>query len=106
MRRTLAAVEQLRRLGRDPLLLALIVAIFACLAVFVLFPLVRVLMVSLQDEAGQWSLEQYRLIVERRLYWNALVNSVAVATVTGIVSVALGYLLAFVIARTDVPFKR
>ncbi len=106
MRRTPAAIEQLRRLGRDPVLLALIVAIFACLAVFVLFPLVRVLMVSLQDDAGQWSLEQYRLVVERRLYWNALVNSVAVATVTGIVSVALGYLLAFVIARTDVPFKR
>ncbi len=106
MPRSHPAVEQLRRLARDPVLFALIVAIFVCLALFVVIPLLRVLLISFQDDGGQWSLEQYQLIGERRLYRNALVNSVAVATVTGIVSVALGYLLAFVIARTDVPLKR
>ncbi|MEO7242809.1 MAG: iron ABC transporter permease [Variovorax sp.] len=106
MRRTPAAIEQIRRLARDPVLLALIALVFACLAVFVVFPLARVLLASVQNDAGQWSLEQYQLIAERKLYRTALVNSVAVATVTGVASVALGYLLAFVIARTDVPFKR
>ncbi len=106
MPRSHPALDQLRRLARDPVLFALIGAIFVCLAIFVVFPLVRVLLSSLQDEAGHWTLEHYQLIGERRLYRNALLNSVSVAAVTGIVSVALGYLLAFVIARTDVPLKR
>jgi iron(III) transport system permease protein len=103
---SLPAVGELRRLARDPVLFALIGAIFACLALFVAFPLVKVLLSSLHDDTGGWTLAHYTVIGERRLYRNALVNSVSVAAVTGFVSVALGYLLAFVIARTDVPLKR
>jgi iron(III) transport system permease protein len=97
--------HSIKRLARDPVVLALILAIFACLALFVVFPLAKVLLTSLQDE-GAWTFAHYRLIGERRLYRSALVNSIAVAATTGVASVALGYLLAFVAARTDTPFKR
>ena len=94
-----------RRLAGDPVMLVLIVAIFVALALFVVFPLVKVLLTSVYDE-GQWTLSHYLAIGERRLYRNALINSVAVAAATGALSVVLGYLLAFVVTRTDIPLKR
>ena len=97
--------REVRRLAGDPVMLVLIVAIFAALALFVVFPLVKVLLTSVHDE-GRWTLSQYLAIGERRLYRNALVNSVAVAVSTGVLSVVLGYLLAFVVTRTDIPLKR
>lgn len=95
----------LRRLARDPVLLALIVAIFVSIAVFVVYPLLRVLLGSLQDD-GAWSLGHYALVIQRKLYRDALVNSIEVAAVVGVVSVAIGYVTAFVLLRTRVPLRR
>ncbi len=95
----------LRRLARDPVWLALVVAIFVALALFVAFPLVKVLLTSVRD-GGQWTLEHYRIVAERKLYRSALVNSVGVGAIVGVAGTALGYLLAFVVTRTEVPAKR
>jgi iron(III) transport system permease protein len=97
-------IEQIRRLARDPLLLALIVIIFAALGLFVLYPLVKVFLTSFQDRTG-WTLDNYQLITERRLYRNALRNSLTVGVTVSVISVALGYIIAFVLARLDVPAK-
>lgn len=97
-------IEQIRRLARDPLLLALIVIIFAALGLFVLYPLAKVFLTSFQDRAG-WTLDNYQLITERRLYRNALRNSLTVGFTVSIISVTLGYIIAFVLARLDVPAK-
>lgn len=96
------ARAELRRLARDPLLLTLLAAIALAIAVFVVYPLVRVFLASLQVE-GQWSLGGYAELAERRLYRNALLNSLGVGTLVGVVSVAIGYLAAFVLTRLDVP---
>jgi len=98
------ARSQIRVLARDPLLLALILVIFVCIALFVIYPLVRVLLASLQDREG-WTLANYALFAERRLYRNALVNSLGVGTLVGVLSVVIGYLAAFVLTRLDVPGK-
>jgi len=95
----------LRRLARDPVWLALVVAIFVALALFVALPLVKVLLTSVRDGSG-WTLEHYRIVAERKLYRNALVNSVTVGAIVGVVGTALGYLIAFVVTRTEVPAKR
>lgn len=97
-------VEQVRRLARDPLLLALIIIIFAALGLFVLYPLAKVFLTSFQDRAG-WTLDNYKLITERRLYRNALRNSLTVGVTVSLISVTLGYIIAFVLARLDVPAK-
>jgi iron(III) transport system permease protein len=96
------ARAELRRLARDPLLLTLLAAIALAIAVFVVYPLVRVFLASLQVD-GQWSLGGYAELAERRLYRNALLNSLGVGTLVGVVSVAIGYLAAFVLTRLDVP---
>ncbi|HEX7040751.1 MAG TPA: iron ABC transporter permease [Trueperaceae bacterium] len=99
------AARELRLLARDPLLLGLVALIVAALLVFVLYPLVLVLRQSLATPDGL-GLDNYRLLAERRLYRNALRNSVGVATLVGALSVVIGYVVAFTLSRTDVPLKR
>ncbi len=99
------AARELRLLARDPILLGLVLVIMAALLVFVLYPLVLVLRQSLVTADGL-GLDNFGLLAERRLYRNALRNSVTVAALVGALSVAVGYVVAFTLARTDVPLKR
>jgi len=98
------ARAELRLLARDPVLLVLLVLVAASVAIFVVYPLIRVLLASVQVD-GNWTLEGYGELAGRRLYRNALVNSLGVGAVVGVVSVAVGYLCAFVLTRLDVPGK-
>lgn len=99
------ALREIRFLARDPLLLGLVVVIMAALLVFVVYPLVLVLLQSFRTPDGL-GLDNYALMAERRLYRNALRNSLLVGTVVGVCSVAIGYVAAFVLTRTDAPLKR
>ena len=96
-------MNQLRRLARDPLLLALIILILAALGLFVVYPLVKVILTSFQTRSGELTLENYQLFLNRRLYQNALKNSLLVGGVVALISVALGYVLAFVTTRLRTP---
>jgi iron(III) transport system permease protein len=96
---------ELRRLARDPVLLALIVATGLSVAVFVVYPIIRVFLASFQVD-GEWTLSGYQALAGRRLYRSALINSLGVGVLVGILSVALGYVAAFVMTRLDVPGKR
>lgn len=98
------ARSQLRLLARDPVLLVLLTVIALSIAVFVVYPLIKVFMASLQVN-DVWTLNGYRELAERRLYRNALINSLSVAALVGIISVAIGYLAAFVLTRLEVPGK-
>ncbi|EKF41279.1 binding-protein-dependent transport system inner membrane protein [Nitratireductor indicus C115] len=98
------ARSQLRLLARDPVLLVLLTVIALSIAVFVVYPLVKVFMASLHVN-DVWTLDGYRELAERRLYRNALVNSLSVAALVGIISVAIGYVAAFVLTRLEVPGK-
>lgn len=99
------ARSQLRILARDPVLLALVAVIFVSILLFVVYPLAMVFIASLQ-ERGEWTLGNYALIGERRLYRNALWNSLSVGALVGILGVIIGYVAAFVLTRLDVPGKK
>lgn len=99
------AKSQIRILARDPILLALVVVIFVAIALFVVFPLLKVFIASLQDRQG-WTLGNYALLGQRRLYRTALVNSLGVGTLVGLIGVTIGYIAAFVLTRLDVPGKK
>jgi len=96
--------SELRQLARDPILLVLLAAIALSIVVFVVYPLIKVLVASVQI-GGVWTLDGYAELAQRRLYRNALMNSLGVATLVGVISVAIGYLAAFVLTRLDVPGK-
>jgi iron(III) transport system permease protein len=87
------------------LLLGLVVLVMAALLVFVLYPVLLVLRHSFVTPDGL-GLDNYELLAQRRLYRNALRNSLGVATLVGALSVVFGYVIAFSLSRTDVPFKR
>lgn len=97
--------SQLRILARDPALLALVIVIFACLAIFVVYPLAKVFLASFQVR-GNWTLDNYSLLGERKLYRNALANSLSVGTLAALSSVVIGYVAAFTLTRLDVPGKK
>jgi iron(III) transport system permease protein len=98
-------LKQLRILARDPLLLALVAVIFASIAIFVVYPLVKVFLTSFQAQ-GEFTLANYELFTQRRLYRNALINSLMVGALVGVIGVVLGYIIAFTLIRTNVPGKR
>lgn len=96
-------MNQLRRIARDPLLLALIIIIFASLGLFVVYPLIKVFLTSFQTRGGALTLENYELFASRRLYQSALRNSLIVGGLVAVISVVLGYILAFVTTRLRTP---
>jgi iron(III) transport system permease protein len=100
------ALREIRILARDPLLLFLVAMVFVLIALFVVYPLAKVAIASLQTRGGEWTLEHYQLLETRRLYRNALGNSLSVAATVGFIGTALGFVIAFVLTRMDVPFKR
>lgn len=99
------ARSQIRILARDPILLALVAVIFVSILIFVVYPLAMVLIASFQ-ERGEWTTANYALMAERRLYRNALWNSLSVGALVGLIGVVIGYIAAFVLTRLNVPGKR
>ncbi len=81
----------------------LIIIIFAALGVFVVYPLVKVLLSSFQTRSGDFTLANYELFATRRLYQSALRNSLTVGATVAVISVVLGYILAFVTTRLRTP---
>ena len=91
----------LRRLD-SRLVLFLFIALFV--VVVVVYPLVQVLLRSLLVE-GTWSLRNYEAVFLRPRNYIALWNSIWVSIAATIVATVIGTLAAFVVQRTDVPFK-
>jgi iron(III) transport system permease protein len=100
------AKRQLELLARDPLLALLVGATFLSLAIFVAYPLLMVLVKSLQHEQRALSLENYLRFTGSGYLWVALWNSVLVGVITGLVGVLLGYAAAFTLVRTRIRFKK
>ncbi|HXG50689.1 MAG TPA: iron ABC transporter permease [candidate division Zixibacteria bacterium] len=71
----------------------------------VVYPLWQVFYRSFLD-AGVFSLKSYRKVFSHPSYYRALFNSVWVSCATSLLCMLLGTLLAFLVVRTDVPFKR
>jgi iron(III) transport system permease protein len=76
----------------------------AALAVLVVLPLAALLWGSVTDE-GRLTLGHFREALSRRLYVQALRNSLVLGAWTAILSVVLGFPMAWAVSRTDVPGK-
>ena len=106
MRRFNQAKRELEILWRDPVLAALVLLILLSLVLFVIFPLVAVLLKSFQTQGGAWTLANYQRFLSFRYLRNALWNSLLVGSATGLIGVAIGYVAALTLTRTNVPGKR
>ena len=97
--------REFRRLLADPVVLLAVVLIQAALLVFIVWPLIRVVIVSLTP-GGAFSLDGFRDQLRSWYVQRAVANSLAVGVLAAGASVAVGFVYAYTLVRTAVPFKR
>src|SRR5712692_6467127 len=89
----------------DPWLLVF-VALVGVLVYLTLIPLIILLVSSLQDERGQWTLAHFATAFTSPSFLRPIQNTLGVALVAGVLAVAVGTPLAWLVARTDMPLRR
>jgi iron(III) transport system permease protein len=72
------------------------------LGVFVVYPLVKILSISLSGEA----VPVYQRLLAGRATWQVILNTLGMGMGTATVGTLLGFLFAFVQVKLDAPFKR
>jgi iron(III) transport system permease protein len=81
-------------------------AVLFLLVVFVVWPVVKVLAISLQTSDGAATLANFRDFFASWRLVGILVNSLLVSTVSTVLTVAIALVLAYAVTRTDIPGKR
>lgn len=70
------------------------------------FPLIRLLLLSLGAEDSSWSLEGYRLLVSDERASTAIVNTIYISIASALISSFLGTLMAFLVGYTNIHYKK
>ena len=98
-------IGNLRLIWKEPLLLVSIIAIFYFLMIFVLFPLFMVFKTSLIVDK-QFDLSNYLAIFSKKYYFQPFINSMILGVLAATAGTILGFVFAYAITRTPIPFKR
>lgn len=104
-RRLNIAIQQLKFISKDPLLMIIIILILTSLVLFILYPLIRVILVSVFPD-GHFSLNIIKEVLSSWYLRQAFLNSIMMGGLTALFGVIVGFLFAFTISRTDIPFKK
>ena len=91
---------------KEPVLLIVLLLIFASIFIFVLLPLFKVIQFSLLDADNQFSFATLRRIITNAGYQKTFMNSIKLGAITATLATIIGYFYAFAITRTEMPFKR
>ena len=95
----------LSHLVRDPVLLFFVLLVAAGLALFILFPLYRILSYSVTSDSGGISFKSAVEVLGSRAYLKTFGNSMLLGVITALVSTLIGYVFAYALTRTAIPFK-
>ncbi|MCG5239892.1 iron ABC transporter permease [Azospirillum doebereinerae] len=86
---------------------AILGAVVLLLAMLVVQPFGWVLFNSFHDDAtGAWTLNNYARVAQSSDLIEPLVNSLLLAAATAVIAVGIGVPLAWLVSRTDMPFRR
>ncbi len=91
--------------SRDPVQTYAILGLFAITGAFVAYPLFEAARLSFVQE-GRFTLEIWKTILTNRQYVSALKGSLQLGFVTATLSTLVGFLFAFTVTRTSIPFKK
>lgn len=97
-------IKQFKMLMKQPFLALTIVIIFIFLILFILFPIFKVVQISLTTENRKFSIVAFMEIINGG-YWKTFFNSMKLGVIVAIISTIMGYVFAFAITRTEMPFK-
>jgi iron(III) transport system permease protein len=91
---------------RQPILLAAVVLTILLLLLFVIYPLLKILIFSLTDAEGNFSLVNLGTILSTSRYLRVFGRTMLLGLVVAVISTFIGYIFAYTITRTNVPGKR
>src|SRR5690606_40939742 len=92
-------------LRQDPILLVTLIAISLSLIIFVVYPLLKVFWLSFFPR-GSFTLETYRYIFSQWWLRGTITNTLVLGVSTATVSTIIGFMFAYALNRTDMPWKR
>lgn len=99
-------LNETRMILRQPILLAAVVLTVLLLLLFVIYPLLKILVFSLTDAEGNFSLANLGAILSTSRYLRVFGRTMLLGLVVAVVSTFIGYVFAYTITRTNVPGKR
>ncbi len=94
----------MRVIWKEPLLLVAILAILYFLLLFVVFPIFQVFRYSLVIDKS-FDLANYRAVFSARYYYQPFLNSILLGVITATMGTLMGFVFAYAITRTPLPFK-
>ena len=103
------SAAQMKRLNdtktilRQPILLIAVIATIILLALFVVYPLVKVFIFSLTDETGKFSVENLQNILTSSRYLKVFGRTMLLGLIVAVLATTVGYIFAYTITRVDIP---
>jgi len=97
-------IGNLQLIWKEPLLLISIIAIFYFLLTFVAFPIFQVFKTSLIINK-QLNFSNYLAIFSKKYYFQPFLNSMILGISTATIGTIIGFVFAYALTRTTLPFK-
>ncbi len=91
-----------RRLAQDPTLLAGLLVAVAAVAIFVVYPLVRILAEGFFLR-GVFTFDAYRRILSLPVYHRVIQNTLVLGVLVALLGTAIGFLYAYTLVRVQLP---
>ena len=91
---------------KQPMLLLTILIVAALLVLFVLLPMFNIFRFALTTREGYFTLQPLFQLLQSPRIGGAFRNSMSLGIIVAFTATALGFLFAFAIKRTELPFKR
>ncbi len=97
--------KQIKRLINEPVLFALIIFVWVLLIVFVVYPILMVGLKSFEIKSGMYGFDVYKNLFSKRYFVTPIVNTLKLGVVVAFISVLVGYIFAYAIAKVNIPIK-
>ncbi len=96
--------SQLKLIWKEPILFLFILLIFYFLFTFVVFPIFQVIKNSIFID-GQWDFSNYLAVFSKRYFFQPFINSIVLGIYTATMGTIAGFIFAYALTRTPLPFK-
>ena len=98
-------LNETKMILRQPLLLVAVILTILLLLLFVVYPLLKILIFSMTDADGNFSLENLKTILTASRYLAVFGRTMLLGVIVAVIATFIGYVFAYTITRTNVPCK-
>ena len=98
-------LNETKMILRQPLLLVAVILTILLLLLFVVYPLLKILIFSMTDADGNFSLENLKTILTTSRYLAVFGRTMLLGVIVAVIATFIGYVFAYTITRTNVPCK-